>query len=131
MRFVRWDVICPKSSPSKTRFFYLSWEKLLPLLSPYRFQSVLYHVSFFVFMNYLLQNIGRQLNLTSFLKILRMFFINKNIPAKRDETFIRENIVPPKQDPRFMKVGSLLRGRICFHINRFWVFNSFIRWDLA
>ena len=44
-----------------------------------------------------------------------MHFISKNIPAKRDETFIWEKIVPPKRGPGFIKVGSLLGGRIYFH----------------
>ena len=48
-----------------------------------------------------------------------MHFINKNGPAKRDETFIWGKKVSPKQDPGFMNVGSLLGGRIYFHINRF------------
>ena len=60
------------------------------------------------------------------LKILHMYFISKNVPAKRDETFIWEKNVPPKRDPGFMKVGSLLGGRIYFHINRFWFFNRIL-----
>ena len=52
-------------------------------------------------------------------KISHMHFINENVLTKRDETFIWEKNVPPKRDPGFMNVGSLLGGRIYFHINRF------------
>ena len=45
-----------------------------------------------------------------------MHFVNKNVPAKQDETFIQEKNVPPKRDPGFMNVGSLLGGIIYFHI---------------
>ena len=34
--------------------------------------------------------------------------------------------VPPKRDPGFMKVGSLLSGRIYFHINRLWFSIEFV-----
>ena len=57
------------------------------------------------------------------LKISHMHFMSKNVPAKRDETFVWEKNVPPKRDPDFMKVVSLLGGRIYFHINRSWFFN--------
>ena len=46
-----------------------------------------------------------------------MHFMNKNVPAKRDETFTWEKNVPPKRDLGFIKVGSPLGGRIYFHIN--------------
>ena len=141
MWFVRWDLIYHKSVPSNTRFF------------PFIFATENYfhfwvHIIFiaactiFVFMNYftifyeLLLN--QLINLTSFLlcfslnvfphslKISHMHFISKNIPAKRNETFIWINNVPPKRDPGFMKVGSLLGGRIYFHRNRSWFFNRIL-----
>ena len=92
----------------------------------------------FVSMNYFLLNIGQKLiNLTSvFITLLvkcfstvfkninsNILFITKNVPANRDEMFIWEKNVPRKRDPGFMKVGSLIDGRIFFHINRFWFFN--------
>ena len=43
------------------------------------------------------------------LKVLRMPFINKNVPAK--------------QDPGFLKVVCLFSERIYCHLNRFWFFN--------
>ena len=55
-----------------------------------------------------------------------MHFISKNAPAKRDETFIWEKNVPPKRGPGFMKVGSLLGGRIYFDITRFRFFNRIL-----
>ena len=33
---------------------------------------------------------------------------------------------PPKWDSGFMNVGSMLGWRICFHINRFWLFNRIL-----
>ena len=48
-----------------------------------------------------------------------MHFVNKNVPAKQDETFTQEKNVPPKRDPGFMNVGSLLGGIIYFHIKNF------------
>ena len=81
-------------------------------------------------MNYLLLNFGQQLiNMTSAfitlfveyfpqsLKILRMRFINKNVHIKRDE-----EKVPLKQNPGFMKVGSLLGRRIFFSYKQILIF---------
>ena len=48
-----------------------------------------------------------------------MHINNKDVPAKRDEMFIWDKNAPPKRDPGLMKKGSLLGGRIYFHINRF------------
>ena len=45
-----------------------------------------------------------------------MLLINKNVPAKRNETFICEKNVSTKQDPGFLKVGSMLGGRIYFKV---------------
>ena len=39
-----------------------------------------------------------------------MHFINKDVPAKREEMFIWEKNVPPKRDLGFMKEGNLLVG---------------------
>ena len=64
--------------------------------------------------------------LLQFLKILHLHYINKNVPTKREEMFIWEENVPPKRDPSFMKVGSLLDGTIYFDINRFWFFNKIL-----
>ena len=41
-----------------------------------------------------------------------MHFINKSVPAKPDEIFTKEKNVPPKRDFGFIKVESLLVGRI-------------------
>ena len=57
------------------------------------------------------------------LKILRMPFMNKNIPAERDEMFLWKKKVSPKWDPVFLKDGFMLGRMIYFHINRFWYFN--------
>ena len=65
------------------------------------------------------------------LKILHINFKNKNVPVNRDEIFIWGKNVPSKRDPSFMKVGSLLGGRIYFHINRFRFFNRILLSDLA
>ena len=48
-----------------------------------------------------------------------MLFNNKNVPAKWDKMFTWEKKVPPKQDPGFTKVESLLGRKIYFHIKRF------------
>ena len=90
-------------------------------------------------MNYFLLNIGQQLiNLTDvlitlFVECFPAIFKNithalykKNFPAKRDELFILEKNVPPKRNLGFMKVGSLVGGRINFHINRFRFFNRIL-----
>ena len=52
-------------------------------------------------------------------------------PYKAGRTVYMGKNVPPKWDPGFMKVGSLLGGRIYFHINRFWFFNRILLSDLA
>ena len=51
--------------------------------------------------------------------MLHMHFKTKNVAAKRDEMFISEKNVPCKQDLGFLKMGSLLGGRIYFCINKF------------
>ena len=49
-----------------------------------------------------------------------MHLINKNVPLQSGtkRLYGKEN-VPPKRDPGFMKVGSLLGGRVYFYINVF------------
>ena len=37
-----------------------------------------------------------------------MHFIKKNVPAKWDKMFVWGKNIPPKQNPGFMKVGTLL-----------------------
>ena len=54
-----------------------------------------------------------------------MQFANKNVPAMRNQMFIWEKNVPPKQDPGFMKVVSLL-GRIYYHKNTFCFLNRIL-----
>ena len=138
MWFVSWDIIYHKSAPSITRFVPLpllekvtsTSESILflslhaPFLSLWTillFFMNYYSTSSLIWLPFLLR-----FSLNAFLhslKISHMHFISKNVPAKRDETFIWEKNVPPKRDPGFIKVGSLLGGRIYFHINRFWFFN--------
>ena len=50
------------------------------------------------------------------LKISHIHFTLKNVPAKHEETFIREKNDQPKRDPSFLKVTSLFRGIVYFHI---------------
>ena len=94
-------------------------------------------------MNYFLLNIGYQLiNLNSIVVTLLVDYfsaifenitqnksINKNIPAKRDKVFVWEKNVPPERDPGFMKVVSLLGGKIYFYINKFEFFESILSWQ--
>ena len=53
------------------------------------------------------------------LEEIRYTIIKKNISTTWDEMFTWEKNVPPKRDPGFMKVGSMLGGITYFHINRF------------
>ena len=136
--FVRWNLIYPKSTPSKARFFlYLRYRKLFLLLKPY-FQHLLQHAPFLFLwiIFYLILVIHlTSVFITLFAKCfsavfkninLNMLFANKHIPAKQVEMFIWEKNVPPKRDPGFMKAGSLIGGRIYFRVNRFWIFNRII-----
>ena len=93
----------------------------------------------FVFMNYFIifyELLFNQLiNLTSvfitlFVECFSAFFKNithalykQKRPCKAGWNAYMGKNVPPKRDPGFIKVGSLLGGRIYFHINRFWFFN--------
>ena len=141
MWFVSWDVIYHKSTPSKTRFFPLSLlQKVTSTSEPILFSSQqapflslwniflffmdYYSTSSFIWLPFLLRFLLNAF--LQYLKISHMHFINKNGPAKRDETFIWGKKVSPKQDPGFMNVGSLLGGRIYFHINRFWFYNRIL-----
>ena len=140
MWLVSWDVIYHKSTPSKTSFFSLSLlQENTSTSGPILFSTCVKAFTIFIFMNYLLLNVGqRVINLTSVLlrfcstvfleslKILHMLFRHRNVPEIRNEMFLWGNKVPPKWDPGFIKVRSLLDGRIFFHTNRFWFFNRIL-----
>ena len=130
-----------KSTPSNNRFFPLSLLQkvtstsetilFLSLHAPFLSLSTIllffmnyYSTSSLIWLPFLLC-----FSLNPFLHSLNtshMHFISKNVPAKRDEAFTWGENVPPKWDPGFMKVRSLLGGRIYFYINRFWFSNRIL-----
>ena len=77
----------------------------------------------FVFMNVFLQNIGQQLiNLNSVFTTLLVEWNalkKQKRPCKTDGNVYMEKNVPLKRNPRFLKVKSLLGGKIYFRINKF------------
>ena len=92
---VRWNLICPKSTPYKARLsLYLRYRKLFLLLKPYS-QHVLQHAPFlFLWIIFYLILDLTSVFITLFTKWfftvfkninLNMLFVNKHVPAKRVE----------------------------------------------
>ena len=115
--FVRWNLIYPKSTPSKARFFlYLRYRKLVLLLKPY-FQHLLQHAPFLFLwiIFYLILVIHlTSVFITLFAKCfsavvkninLNMFFVNKHVPAKWVEMVIWEKKRSTKARSRFYESG--------------------------
>ena len=111
--------------------------QVLSLLNTYCFQRVLQHGPFLFLWIILQLHVGQQqlINLTSvftalffecfsaiFKNTAHAFYTQKR-PCKSGRNVCMGKNVPPKRDPGFIKMGSLLGGRIYFQINGFLLFN--------